>query len=864
MLGANPAAALLAGPAPTGPTWLDTATVTVAPHVYDLSAGANWVGGVAPVFGDTAIFGATTTPNTSVNVATPGTYFQIDGFYFAAGAPAYTFSVTNSNYLQFFGAGIVNGANATINTVGSATQFYGSSSAGAATFTNAGSAATAFYATSSAGTATIINNSFGSTAFYADSNAAQATITNNSNGNTQFQNSSSAGDATITNNSGGQTIFYHNSTGGNARLIANLGGGVDFSNSIGPLGDNKLTAGSIEGAGNFNIGGKTVTVGGNNLSTTVTGAIVDSGLNGTFIKDGTGTLTLAGHNLFSGTTKVNAGTLLVDGLLSGATNYALDGGTFGGTGIIGSTNTFINTGGTLAPGAPTATGLLSFTGRVTFSPDSFYLVKISTTDADRVNSATAILNGVVKVKPISIITQTTTYTILDAAFGRTGTFTSAIIDGAPFARNPTLSYSANKVFLTVDPGLLTLLLQPGVTGTPQQIAQAIDAALLAGVTLPAGFNGVFNLTGDALVAALKQLSGQSASGAQQASSDASNSFMGAMFDPFAPGRVGGTPAPGFASEDNDDAMAYAPRKKASRAEREARKVVFTKGPRNNLYDPRWSVWGSAYGSSTTTDGSVAAGTNTTTARAYGFVTGADYNLNRNTTVGFAIGGGSSNYGVAGNLGSGRADMFQLGLFGKRTFGAAYVTGGLGYTFQNVTTDRTVTIAGTDQLQAKFNANTFSGRVEGGYRFATRAVGITSYAALQVTTIGLPNYGEVAISGNNTFALNYNAQDTTIVRTELGARFDRSFALQTAMLTLRGRAAWAHDEGNNRAVSAVFGSLPGSNFTINGAVPSKDLALVSAGAEVTWLNNVSLAGTFEGQFSSTTTGYGGKGTVRYVW
>ena len=59
----------------------------------------------------------------------------------------------------------------------------------------------------------------------------------------------------------------------------------------------------------------------------------------------------------------------------------------------------------------------------------------------------------------------------------------------------------------------------------------------------------------------------------------------------------------------------------------------------------------------------------------------------------------------------------------------------------------------------------------------------------------------------------------MTRTELGARFDRSYALQTALLTLRGRAAWAHDEGNNRNVQAVFGSLPGSNFSVNGAIPS---------------------------------------------
>ena len=76
-------------------------------------------------------------------------------------------------------------------------------------------------------------------------------------------------------------------------------------------------------------------------------------------------------------------------------------------------------------------------------------------------------------------------------------------------------------------------------------------------------------------------------------------------------------------------------------------------------------------------------------------------------------------------------------------GAAYVSGGLAYTLQSVATNRTVTIAGTDQLQAKFNANTFAGRFEAGYRFATPIVGATPYGAVQVTQINLPGYGETA-------------------------------------------------------------------------------------------------------------------------
>jgi hypothetical protein len=38
---------------------------------------------------------------------------------------------------------------------------------------------------------------------------------------------------------------------------------------------------------------------------------------------------------------------------------------------------------------------------------------------------------------------------------------------------------------------------------------------------------------------------------------------------------------------------------------------------------------------------------------------------------------------------------------------------------DVTTDRTITVAGIDHLRAEFNANAWSGRLEGGYRFVVR-------------------------------------------------------------------------------------------------------------------------------------------------
>jgi uncharacterized protein with beta-barrel porin domain len=219
------------------------------------------------------------------------------------------------------------------------------------------------------------------------------------------------------------------------------------------------------------------------------------------------------------------------------------------------------------------------------------------------------------------------------------------------------------------------------------------------------------------------------------------------------------------------------------------------------------------------------------------------------------------------LGSGRSDLFQAGAFVRHTIGAAYISAALAYGWQDITTDRTVTIAGADTLRARFNANAYSGRVEGGYRFVTPIVGglgVTPYAAGQFTTFDLPAYTEGVLSGANTFALSYGAKSVTDPRSELGLRTDKSFALSNGWLTLRGRAAWAHDYDPDRSIGATFQTLPGASFVVGGAAQASDSALVTAAAEMKWLNGFSLAGTFEGEFSNVTSSYAGKGVVRYVW
>jgi uncharacterized protein with beta-barrel porin domain len=360
---------------------------------------------------------------------------------------------------------------------------------------------------------------------------------------------------------------------------------------------------------------------------------------------------------------------------------------------------------------------------------------------------------------------------------------------------------------------------------------------------------------------LSQVSGESATGSQQTTFNAMGLFMGLLTDPFIDGRGDGPGAGGGTST----ATGYASTQKPAAA-RDAY-AMFTKAPPAVIpFAQRWSVWAAGYGGSQTTDGNAALGSNTATSSIAGTAVGADYRISPFTIAGFALAGGGTNFSV-NTLGSGRSDLFQAGAFIRHTVGPAYLSGALAYGWQDITTNRTVTVIGVDQLRAEFKANAWSGRVEGGYRFVSPwigGIGLTPYAAGQFTTFDLPAYAEQAVAGANTFALAYGSKSVTDTRSELGLRTDKSYAVQDGIFTLRSRFAWAHDFNLDRAIGATFQTLPGASFVVNGARQASDSALTTASAEMKWMNGWSAAATFEGEFSNITRSYAGKGVVRYKW
>jgi autotransporter-associated beta strand protein len=752
-------------------------------------------------------------------------------------------AIINNTGIMFF-LGVGNAGSAIINNTTTITN-NGLPSNGLLTFAD----------NSTAGSAAIVNN--GILRFADSSGAGSATIINNQTVN--FVDSSRADSATIINNGLVRIAGSSNPVGvgtSQSRWINGAAGVFDLSE----LSNAGAKAGSIEGAGTIALGSKNLQVGcptiecSNSLSTTFAGVLKDGGegggTGGSLTKAGNGTLTLTGINTYTGPTTIDDGVLIVNGsIASSSLTTVAEGGTLGGTGTIG--NTQVNEGGTFAPG--NSPGTMTVQGNLAFQSGAFYLVQVNPATASSANvTGTASLAGTVQAAfaPGSYVTRQ--YTILHADQGVSGTFGS-LSANAPANFNASLSYDANNVFLN-----LTAVLGLGAgPGDAQSLGAALNSFFNHGGALPSAFVTVFGLTGANLANALEQLSGEAATGAQKVGFQLTDQFLNLMLDPFVDGRsrVSGAdhPALGFApAHDNtppEIALAYA---------------SVLKGPRAPapVYEPRWTAWGGAYGGSNRTSGDLAVmGSHDLSARTAGVAGGVDYRFTPDTTVGFALAGGGSNWSLAQGLGGGKSDAFQAGLYGATKYGPAYLAAAFAFANHWMSTDR---VALVDHLTADFNAQSYGGRLEGGYRFGTPFGGIAPYAAIQAQNFHTPGYTETGVIPNG-FALTFNGRDATATRSELGARFDRVLAVYSnAVLALRGRLAWAHDWISDPTLTPLFQVLPGSTFIVNGAFPAKDSALASAGGELRLANGITLLAKFDGEFASHSSTYAGTGTIRYTW
>ena len=347
---------------------------------------------------------------------------------------------------------------------------------------------------------------------------------------------------------------------------------------------------------------------------------------GVFQKTGSSTWTLTGTNTAALPWTVNAGTLAVNGTMTNSTMTANSGGTLAGTGTVGATQ--INSGGTFAPGSGTPGSSMTVAGNLAFQSGAVYLVQINPSSTSFATvSGTASLAGSVSASFAAGSYVAKQYTILELAGLGGTTFSGLSNTNLPAAFTDTLSYNTDDVFLNLSAAL--------GAGTPlnpnqQNVANALNTFFNNGGALPPNFVSIFGLTGPSLQNALTQLSGENATDSEKGAFQFMTEYLSLMLDPFANGRGGsgsGGGASGFAPEQTasfppDVALAY---------------NAILKAPPKQTFEQRWTAWGASFGGYNKTDGDPTVGSNTVTARDFGFAGGMDYHFSPDTLAGFSLG-----------------------------------------------------------------------------------------------------------------------------------------------------------------------------------------------------------------------------------
>lgn len=583
-----------------------------------------------------------------------------------------------------------------------------------------------------------------------------------------------------------------------------------------------------------------------------TSAVVTFGTGSTITQDVVATnadLIFAPNVIIQGSTALEGGTTTTGGTVSQPIivqqNLTTDPTTtLGGNWQIGGNASL---GGVVTPG--NSIGVVNVGGSVNFGSSSVYAVEVDATGAaDRINvGGTAFLDGWVTVTPYAGYLLNTPYTILTAG-ALSGTFDGASFSEATAFVDANLSYDSSTVYVTIGRNSVSYA---SAATTPNQFATAMALDTLP-LTNPLGYAIAFS-TAEQAAAAFDQLSGEAYASTSSLFIEQSSLVRNALIDRLrsAQGGVGASAAPvvSYVGEETTALSYAAPAKVASGPDMPLKAVA---APANT---ERLALWATGFGNWGDLDGNGnAASLSSDTG---GFLIGADTLVGAGWRLGVAGGYSYTNFDVTDRNSSGDSDNWHLGLFAGNQWGALALRTGLAYTWQDVSTNRSVAIPGySDSLSADYDAGTFQAFGELGYRIATAYAAFEPFANLAYVNLNTDGYteegGAAALTGD------VSDMDTTF--TTLGIRVAKEIVLGKADATLRGAIGWRHAFGDITPSTTQY--FAGSDaFTVTGTPIAENAAVIEAGLDVLVGTSSTLGVAYTGQFGDDVTQNGFNATFK---
>ena len=536
-------------------------------------------------------------------------------------------------------------------------------------------------------------------------------------------------------------------------------------------------------------------------TTTLTGTILDNGTlrieqnfdgafggtlqgNGALVKAGTGTVTLGDQLGFTGTTSILGGRLVLAGHT--AARLSVVGGTFGGTGTIGSLA--LGAGGTVTPG-DNAIGVLTVSGNFAQTAGSTYIANLTTaglSDQILVGGTATLGQGARLVLSGNVGGIGTRYTLLSAAGGLSGVYD--LVEQPNGDYQLRLVYSANSVFADVARSAAGLA---NLSVTANQRATALGLSGLpnsnrayAAVTLAADE--------DAGRAALDQLSGE-----------AHASLATVMVQ-------------------------------------DARIVEDAVLSRTLTRDVGAGLWGSMVGNRGTEDG--IGGTATLRHSSYGGVGGVDLALDGGR-VGIAGGYTRTDFSVGDRRSDGRVQTMHVLGYASGEIGPITLRTGIGYAWADNRVNRNIGFADVNErLRADYDGNLLYSFLEAGHAFAMGGGSIQPVLGFQSYRVKTDAFAETGGSA----ALRGAKRTESFTFAKLGLRAETPIV---EGLSARANAAWLRRvDGDTPSLQAGFAGGT-SGFEVRGVSLSRDAASAGIDLVWSPSANVRIVSGYNGRIGS---------------
>ena len=635
---------------------------------------------------------------------------------------------------------------------------------------------------------------------------------------------------------------YAGTMSGSGGLVKSGAGTVILSGANSYTGGTTVSAGTLQGTtaslqGNI-LNNGTVAFS-QNGGGTYAGSL--SGTGGVNIQGG-GVVTFTGANSYTGPTSVTGSGFVVNGSL--ASPVTIDSASsIGGSGSVGGLT--VN-GGILSPG--NSIGTLTVNGTYGQNGGTYAVQLNNQGQSDRVAvNGTATLNGgTVQVAATQgSYANSTTYTIVSATGGVNGSYAGATSNFAFLT--PSLSYDANDAYLTLT--LASSMPFSSFNGTRNQ--RAVAGALNQSFATATGdwatvIGALAGLTNQQADPALTAISGEPYADIGTVNVGASLLFLNTVGQQMAVARGYGNPGSRIAL---------------------AQACASATACDDTSSLSRLSAWISGIGSF----GNVAGNGNasTLTYSQGGVAAGIDYRLDPRFLMGLAIGYISGRQWVDGFNGQANSNEYNAALYASFTQDGFYVDAMAGYAYGDTQVQRTMLIPNLQPRIAngRNGANEFLGQIEGGYRIGVyepaRAT-LTPFVRFQ--TVAAAQGGLTESGSANALGLIVQSQNTTSVRTVLGADLAGNIPVGAATpLVIALRLGWAHEYAStDRPVTASFLGAPSASFTVYGAQPQHDSAVIGLGLDTRLAAGMSLYARYDGEIGIDENVHAVTAGLRMTW